>query len=822
MKKKLSAIILCLAMVMALLPVSAMASEEAAWFEMQDFGAWGETWPNAVNVGWKYADDFDTSKITAVEVGIKDAEGKLIVKYTADKNMVAEINNDNGLDQIAYQQAHGYISEAKQSSAPFYQEYQGRYFTEGVVDADWTSVLGEAYIAWQPASAYATVYVGDESQTLENDSFTGTVASSFAARIGDKYYGSLADAVAEAEDGQEITLVSDITITAGIGNNIALNKPVVINGDGHTVTRAFNDVEIEGYGDYEAAFVINSSGVTIKNIKIAGLAAGMKDEAAIYISGNGTEDAGIVIENCEFIGADSVEAASGGSGIISGATYGDHLTIKGCTFTNVKHGMWFNGISNSVIEDNILGGVKYTGIRIEAGSENVVVSGNTMTDVASADYDYDEFASGIWVGANSAVTLKDNDITIHEGSSHGKEIVHNGRSQLVTDIGEKKFVADGDWVEFTFSTIANGDRGTMVYGGSDFGVLYEDKIAALEYKEGDNWIDMKGKNFGSSLGFPMTDATSTFRVKFTDDAAGSYTFTASMKKVVAEGQDEVVLCSVEVPFTVSSKPHTGSGSGSSSSVYAINVASTKNGSVTSDAKSVAKGDTVTLTVKANDGYKLAELTVTDKNGNAVKLTGKDNGKYTFVMPSSRVEVKAVFEKQAGQSVFDDVPVDAYCADAVKWAYENGVTNGKTEDIFGTNDLCTRAQIVTFLWRAAGSPEVESSVAFKDVPADAYYAKAVAWAVEKGITLGTSETTFSPDDTCTRAQSVTFLYRAAGVETEAEESFKDVPADAYYASAVTWAVKNGVTNGTSESTFSPEDGCTRGQIVTFLYRTYQGK
>lgn len=821
MKKKLSAIILCLAMVMALLPVSAMASEEAAWFEMQDFGAWGETWPNAVNVGWKYADDFDTSKITAVEVGIKDAEGKLIVKYTADKNTVAEINNDNGLDQIAYQQTHGYISEAKQSSAPFYQEYQGRYFTEGVVDADWTSVLGEAYIAWQPASAYVTVYVGDESQTLENNSFTGTVASSFAARIGDKYYASLADAVAEAKDGQEIVLVNDITITAGVENNIVLNKPVVING-GHTVTRAFNDVEIEGYGDYEAAFVINSSGVTIKNVKIAGLAAGMKDEAAIYISGNGTEDAGIVIENCEFIGADSVEAASGGSGIISGATYGDHLTIKGCTFTNVKHGMWFNGISNSVIEDNILGGVKYTGIRIEAGSENVVVSGNTMTDVASADYDYDEFASGIWVGANSTVTLKDNDITIHEGSSHGKEIVHNGRSQLVTDIGEKKFVAGGDWVEFTFSTIANGDRGTMVYGGSDFGVLYEDKIAALEYKEGDNWIDMKGKNFGSSLGFPMTDATSTFRVKFTDDAAGSYTFTASMKKVVAEGQDEVVLCSVEVPFTVSAKPHTGSGSGSSSSVYAINVASTKNGSVISDAKSAAKGDTVTLTVKANDGYKLAELTVTDKNGNAVKLTGKDNGKYTFVMPASRVEVKAVFEKQAEQSVFDDLPVDAYCADAVKWAYENGVTNGKTEDIFGTNDLCTRAQIVTFLWRATGSPEVENSAAFEDVPADAYYAKAIAWAVEKGITLGTSETTFSPDDTCTRAQSVTFLYRAAGVETEAEESFGDVLTDAYYASAVTWAVKNGVTNGTSESTFSPEDGCTRGQIVTFLYRTYQGK
>ena len=159
---------------------------------------------------------------------------------------------------------------------------------------------------------------------------------------------------------------------------------------------------------------------------------------------------------------------------------------------------------------------------------------------------------------------------------------------------------------------------------------------------------------------------------------------------------------------------------------------------------------------------------------------------------------------------------------MKWAAKKGITGGTGDGTFNPNGSCTRAHIVTFLWRAAGSPAPKSTVSFADVPADSYYAKAVAWAVENGITLGTGDGTFSPNATCTRAQSVTFLYRALGTAPTTVNGFTDVTADAFYADAVAWAVESGVTNGTSASTFSPNNGCTRAQIVTFLYRAYQGK
>ena len=172
--------------------------------------------------------------------------------------------------------------------------------------------------------------------------------------------------------------------------------------------------------------------------------------------------------------------------------------------------------------------------------------------------------------------------------------------------------------------------------------------------------------------------------------------------------------------------------------------------------------------------------------------------------------------------FSDVPANAYFADAVKWAVENGVTNGLSDTMFGPYASCTCAQIVTFLWRAAGSPEPKAMSNFSDVPASAYYAKAVAWAVENGITNGMTETTFAPDATCTRGQSVTFLYRALGKKVESSANFTDVKFDAFYADAVNWAVASDVTNGTSATTFSPNADCTRAEIVTFLYRAYQGK
>ena len=258
--------------------------------------------------------------------------------------------------------------------------------------------------------------------------------------------------------------------------------------------------------------------------------------------------------------------------------------------------------------------------------------------------------------------------------------------------------------------------------------------------------------------------------------------------------------------------------------YPATAPAAPNGTVTISPANASKGANVTVTVKPNDGYVLETLTVTDKNGDELKLTDKGNGKYTFTMPGSKVEVKATFmEDNSVFNFFYDVPNDAFFYEAVKWAVKSGVTNGLSDTMFGPYESCTRAQIVTFLWRAAGSPEPKATTsAMTDLNPNAYYYKAVLWAIENGITDGMTETTFAPDATCTRGQSVTFLYRALGKKVESSASFTDVKSDAFYADAINWAVANNVTNGTSNTTFSPNADCTRAEIVTFLYRAYQGK
>ena len=255
--------------------------------------------------------------------------------------------------------------------------------------------------------------------------------------------------------------------------------------------------------------------------------------------------------------------------------------------------------------------------------------------------------------------------------------------------------------------------------------------------------------------------------------------------------------------------------------YPATAPAAPNGTVTVTPSNASKGTNVTVTVKPNEGYELGSLAVKDASGNLLPLADLGNGKFSFVMPASKVSVEAEFVKTASTS-FADVPANAYFADAVKWAVDKGITNGLSDTMFGPYESCTRAQIVTFLWRAAGSPEPKTVSSFTDVPANAYYAKAVAWAVENSITNGMTATMFAPDATCTRGQSVTFLYRALKGTASGSTNFTDVKSDAFYADAINWAVANNVTNGTSNTTFSPNADCTRAEIVTFLYRAYQGK
>ena len=265
--------------------------------------------------------------------------------------------------------------------------------------------------------------------------------------------------------------------------------------------------------------------------------------------------------------------------------------------------------------------------------------------------------------------------------------------------------------------------------------------------------------------------------------------------------------------------YTGSTGGGGVTTYPITVKSAKNGDVTANHKSAAKGTTITLTVDPDKGYVLDTLTVLDGKDKDLKLTEK-NGKFTFTMPASKVTVEGSFKEEFPDfpNPFSDIAPSDFCCDAVMWAVAKDITNGIGNYTFAPNQPCTRAQIVTFLWRAAGSPAPKSASNFTDVPADAYYAKAVAWAVENGITGGTGDGKFSPDATCTRAQAVTFLYRASGSPAvSGNAAFTDVAADAYYAAAVTWAEKNGITGGIGGGLFGSDQSCTRGQIVTFLYR-----
>lgn len=300
---------------------------------------------------------------------------------------------------------------------------------------------------------------------------------------------------------------------------------------------------------------------------------------------------------------------------------------------------------------------------------------------------------------------------------------------------------------------------------------------------------------------------------FTGWSNGGATYTAGQEVPVME----------DMTFTAqwrNDTPSTGGGGGSSDPTYSISLPSKVTGGEVSIQKRYAeKGETVTITVTPDDGYELDELIVTDSKGNELDLTDKGNGKFTFKMPAGRVEIEVSFQEIVIEPVnpFVDVSTSDYYYDAVLWAVENGVTNGTSATTFGPNMAVSRAQMVTFLWRAHGSPKATGTNPFTDVSTSDYYYDAVLWAVANGVTNGTSATTFSPDTAVTRSQAVTFQWRAAGSPVVSGSSFGDVATDAYYVNAVTWAVANGITNGTGGNTFSPDVVVSRAQAVTFLYR-----
>ena len=363
--------------------------------------------------------------------------------------------------------------------------------------------------------------------------------------------------------------------------------------------------------------------------------------------------------------------------------------------------------------------------------------------------------------------------------------------------------------------------------------------------DGSTWVEADENHFpagGITVFIPYsdlgdTDSSYTFTVihMFTTNMDG-HTIGDTERIIPDKGDDGIRFTVTSLsPFAIGWSKYTapsggvgggGGGGGGAMPAETVTIKNSVNGKVTVDNTCAEEGDTVTLTVTPDKGYTLETLIVTDGSGKEVKLTEKD-GKYTFTMPASDVTIKATFmEDNSMLNFFVDVPADAYYYDAVLWAAKEGITGGVDETHFAPYATCTRAQAVTFLWRAAGSPAPENSAMhFTDVAEGSYYHDAVLWAVENGITKGTTDTTFSPNAKCTRAQIVTFLYRSVQAQGGGlkgqwmfQNPFTDVSLDSYYGEAVMWAVANGVTGGTTATTFSPNSNCTRAQIVTFLYRS----
>ena len=442
-------------------------------------------------------------------------------------------------------------------------------------------------------------------------------------------------------------------------------------------------------------------------------------------------------------------------------------------------------------------------------------------------------------GANAIVVGESDELTVNTPVEISVElpaaIVKPGADAALTNIAVLH-AKDGDHYH-SADVVASGTDPDFVYtatftstdGLSPFTFAAVELVAEVDGKQYTTLqaaVDSIAVNGTATITLLAEPAETTVNkvVTITLDAGDSgYTITENTLKAgdnVNKAFDEETNT-----FTFTSKGSTGPapggvGGSSGSATYSVNVPTAEHGTVTVNPRNAAKDATVTITVAPDKGYHLESLTVTDKDGNKIELTKVDATKYTFKMPASRVEVKAVFaEGEAPAVSFTDVAEGEYYYDAVKWAVDKGVTNGLTDTTFGPNASCTRAQMVTFLWRAAGSPEpTATTTAFTDIDANEYYYKAVLWAVEKGITTGTTETTFSPNATVTRAQTVTFLYRYAGSPAvSGSNNFTDLEAGEYYINAVQWAATNGITTGTTETTFSPANNCTRGQIVTFLYR-----
>ena len=615
------------------------------------------------------------------------------------------------------------------------------------------------------------------------------------------------------------------------------------------------------YMDLESTYTINYPGCFL-------YANGGRVEGSVYVGRNGhNQDATIKATNAidhtdgkpstVFTGDVYCEGdIRGGSfyGSVT-ATIPYYLDWDECKnfWSNISGGSFYGPVRT---EGYVSGGTFYGGLTLE---KNAKLSGKPINTGGVLN---DKINTPDPNGKPVTVTYGYGEL----GGIYAKQIVQTGEKAIEPDVPSRQGYQFTDWylddTKYDFNAAVTGDMTlTAKWTANSYTITFD--------TDGGSKIDPITQDYGTAIAAPANPTREGYTFIGWDKAipatmpAGDMTITAQWRinqytitfntdggsAVAPITQDYgTAITAPEAPtkigytfagwnpeipatmpaenLTITAQWRYNGGSSGGSSSYPITVPSkTENGTVTVSPKNASAGSTVTITVKPDSGYVLETISVTDKNGNDLKLTDKGNGKYTFTMPASKVEIKVAFmEDNSVLNFFYDVPNDAYYYEAVKWAAENGITGGVGNSLFAPNQPCTRAQIVTFLWRAAGSPVVNYLMPFTDVDEGAYYAEAVRWAASTGIVTGLTETTFGTDSVCTRAQAAAMIYRCAQAQGKGFTGawmfhlpFTDVPEWAY--ESVAWCYMNGVTTGVSETSFAPGNDCTRAQIVTFLWRAF---
>ena len=744
----------------------------------------------------------DNSTINAKTMGVQVCAGSLSINagstITVSDDPVEKTENDGAIQDgaaISIVNRPGYKGlgniavtggtfTAKSGNAAI-KAYNWENKTESVFNAsDKVSVSGGTFSSTVPENCCAPGFVPKVNsdgtygvEINENENRVAEVLDAQGKTVG--AYGTLAAAITAAKNGETVKLLKDVTENV----TIPADKTITLDLNGKKLVNSEN-AQDDKVADADRKHTITNNGtLTIK---------------------------------------DSV-----GGGIVDNVSHGRAAIYNAGTITEIKGGKFTRSVDNSTDAASAKGNSWYVIYNAENATINKISGGEFLA-----------------IGKFSSLFRSDGTIDEISGGTFTQDGFIAFKNQgTVKKISGGTFSSKEQSCIQNWGTIDEVCGGTITAGSIGIWNLSSDKYAA----PGKVGVISGGSISGTTAAIRLTDYDNTpdggNKPSTTCKASASITggtITGALdvrentKLTISGGTfdrpiDSKYCASGFVPKANSdgtygvTRPSSGSSSSSSyDPTYSVSTPSkTENGSVTVSPKNASKGDTVTVTVKPDSGYVLETLTVTDKNGNELTLKDKGNGKYTFTMPAGKVEVKATFmEDNSMLNFFYDVPNNAYFYEAVKWAVKNGITTGVGNDLFAPEQPCTRAQIVTFLWRAAGSPEPKGAASgMSDVVSGSYYEKAVAWAIENGITTGTTTSTFSPDATCTRAQAVTFLARALKAKAASAAEFSDVPTGSYFADAVAWAAANGVTEGIGGGLFGSDNDCTRGQIVTFLYRAY---